>query len=48
MSNDNASTMSTLTKDNENYKSVVAQRDLEFKKYQERYLRIYVHALVLN
>ena len=40
--------MSTLTKENENYKSVVAQKDLELKKYQERYVCIYVHAFVFN
>ena len=42
MSNDSESTMSTLTKENENYKSVVAQKDLELKKYQERYVRTYI------
>ena len=48
MSNDNASAMSTLTKENEKYKSVVAQKDLELKKHQERYVCIYVHTLVFN
>ena len=43
MSNDSASKMSTLTKENENYKSVVAQKDLELKKYQERYVCMHTY-----
>ena len=46
ISNDNSSLLSQLTKANENYKSMVAQKDLELKNFQERYSSIYVYVYV--